>query len=398
MAHNMNMDGEHFLKEEYCFFDGKEKRCRNYTTLTASVYHPLLRKQVPLAIMETEGEDSRNVSLFWKIFQEALRKKIGQDVSFNPIGFCTDMAGANLVGIKDVFGAEALKRVKTCEFHFKQNVNKKARRLDTESGEEFKSMCEALLQAQTTSEHASVREKLDDFVKAKPAERQFLVSWLEWWDNRKEFIFRAFAPAGPKMNQAEVVHASWANRDAKNLSLLDTAHKDTTDSIFLEAQLSEYKEGRHGNGRGPTFKERNFRKEIDRAGRCGREINELAEAIDGTSKHRPDETKRKKRKQKTTKKGEVIQVQQNVPAAAPTAANLSRCQTLSQGPHNLLITFTTWAACNTCNIAILPPPNLTRTHLPYFHHVTTPKRPAYNLPFQVLIILIIPTPCRLPNV
>ncbi len=145
MAHLMNRDGDHFLNEEYCFFDGKQKRCRNFTTLTASVYHPLLKKQIPLAVMETEAEDSSCISLFWNIFQEALRKEIpGSNVIFNPIGFCTDMAGANLVGIKEVFGDEALERVKTCEFHYKQNVNKKARLLDTESGDEFKEKCEAL--------------------------------------------------------------------------------------------------------------------------------------------------------------------------------------------------------------------------------------------------------------
>jgi hypothetical protein len=76
MAHHMDKDGDHFLSEEYCFFDGKQQRCRNFTTLTASVYHPLLRKQIPLAVMETEGENSLCISLFWKLFQEAFRKEI----------------------------------------------------------------------------------------------------------------------------------------------------------------------------------------------------------------------------------------------------------------------------------------------------------------------------------
>ncbi|CAB4038137.1 Hypothetical predicted protein [Paramuricea clavata] len=58
------------------------------------------------------------------------------------------MAGANLIGIKDIFGNEALERVKTCEFHYKQNVNRRARLIDAESAEEFKK-CEAMLQAQT---------------------------------------------------------------------------------------------------------------------------------------------------------------------------------------------------------------------------------------------------------
>ena len=46
------MEGEHFMRDEYCYFDGKVKRCRNFVTLTASTYHSLLRKQVILAVMD----------------------------------------------------------------------------------------------------------------------------------------------------------------------------------------------------------------------------------------------------------------------------------------------------------------------------------------------------------
>ena len=41
IAMKMNKDGEHFLRDEYCYFDGKVKRCKDYVTLTASTYHPL---------------------------------------------------------------------------------------------------------------------------------------------------------------------------------------------------------------------------------------------------------------------------------------------------------------------------------------------------------------------
>lgn len=44
IAMKMNKDGDHFLQEEYCYIYGKVKRCRNYVTLTASTYHPLLKK------------------------------------------------------------------------------------------------------------------------------------------------------------------------------------------------------------------------------------------------------------------------------------------------------------------------------------------------------------------
>ena len=67
MALNMDKEGNHFLKSEFCYFDGKYKRCRDFVTLTASVYHPLLRK-LTLAIMEAETEDTENISLFWTLF------------------------------------------------------------------------------------------------------------------------------------------------------------------------------------------------------------------------------------------------------------------------------------------------------------------------------------------
>ena len=42
IAINMNRDKDHFLGQEFCFFDGKYKRAKGYVTLTASVYHHLL--------------------------------------------------------------------------------------------------------------------------------------------------------------------------------------------------------------------------------------------------------------------------------------------------------------------------------------------------------------------
>ena len=126
IAVKMNKDEDHFLREEYCYFDGKVKRCRNYVTLTASTYHPLLKKQIPLAIMETQRENSQNVELFWTLFQEAYKVVAGDDtMSFNPKGCCTDMAGANMNGLQKVFGDNVLTRIKTCEFQRKQKQNSK---------------------------------------------------------------------------------------------------------------------------------------------------------------------------------------------------------------------------------------------------------------------------------
>ena len=117
IALSMDKDRQDFMNNEFC--------CRGFITLTASVYHPLLRKQIPLTIMETEREDTTNVELFWTLFNEALGKVANDpSIKFNSVGWCSDMAGANLAGITRVYGNASL--INSCHFHFKDHRNKKA--------------------------------------------------------------------------------------------------------------------------------------------------------------------------------------------------------------------------------------------------------------------------------
>ena len=64
-ALEVDFEGDHFLKDEYCHLDGNHKRVREFVTLTARVYHPLLRKQLVLATMNYKHEDSNYVAEFW---------------------------------------------------------------------------------------------------------------------------------------------------------------------------------------------------------------------------------------------------------------------------------------------------------------------------------------------
>ena len=237
IALNMNRNGSHYLNSEFCYFDGKYKRCRGFVTLTGSVYHSLLRKQIILGTMEAESENSENVALFWELFNEILKKVSGnENETFNPIGWCTDLAGANLAGLCAVFGESTKSRIKTCEFHFKDHRNKKANRLDSQSGEEFKSLCNELLESVSEKHYDTVKKRLDLFIAAKE-ERSFLQSWLSWWHDRRGFIFRAFAPKnGPRMNQAEVIDGGWGHRDNPNMSFLEVCQADVRDSLLLDME------------------------------------------------------------------------------------------------------------------------------------------------------------------
>lgn len=96
--------------------------------------------------METEGENSQTIELFWSLFNQALRKAAGdENVLINPKGWCTDMAGANMNGLQKVFGDDVQTRIKSCEFHFKESRNKVARKLGGDAEEEFKDLCDELL-------------------------------------------------------------------------------------------------------------------------------------------------------------------------------------------------------------------------------------------------------------
>ena len=66
LAKAMNSENEEELPLEFCFFDGKVKRTKGFTTLTASFYYLFLQKQVPLAVMEYTKEDEKIIIRFWK--------------------------------------------------------------------------------------------------------------------------------------------------------------------------------------------------------------------------------------------------------------------------------------------------------------------------------------------
>ena len=75
--------------------------------------------------MQCKHENTKFFTMFWKIFNEYYNFINGKD--FNPLGFCSDMAGANFSGLTTVFGEDVLSKAKGCKFHFKQSVNKQMR-------------------------------------------------------------------------------------------------------------------------------------------------------------------------------------------------------------------------------------------------------------------------------
>ena len=85
---NIDKEGEHLLKDEFGYFDGKVKRSKGFVSLTASVYHPKLRKRIPFATMECSRESTLTIALFWSTFNDVLKKESGDAM------FSTHMVGS----------------------------------------------------------------------------------------------------------------------------------------------------------------------------------------------------------------------------------------------------------------------------------------------------------------
>ena len=61
-----------------------------------------------------------------------LQEVSGQkDYKLNPVGWCTNMVGANFAEITKVFGDKATSRMNSCEFHFKDHKARNHRDLAT---------------------------------------------------------------------------------------------------------------------------------------------------------------------------------------------------------------------------------------------------------------------------
>jgi phosphoribosylformylglycinamidine (FGAM) synthase PurS component len=75
------------------------------------------------------------------------------------------MSGANLLGIYKVYGNSS--QIKSCEFHFKDNSNKKAQKLDVVSADEFKNICDNLLCSTTIQGYDATKKEMDKFINSR---------------------------------------------------------------------------------------------------------------------------------------------------------------------------------------------------------------------------------------
>ena len=75
--------------------------------------------------MECTKEDEKNITRFWKEFNEAYKVPNKTNAKFQTIGWVTDMALNKFSGFRMIYGEEVLDKIKGCKFHYKQSVNRR---------------------------------------------------------------------------------------------------------------------------------------------------------------------------------------------------------------------------------------------------------------------------------
>ena len=252
LLNQMNKLGNHILSKEYGHIDGKVDRCPGYCTITLSVFHPILQTQIPLVIMEAESESSKCISKFWSLTNKALWD-YGKH-KFNPFALISDESGAFWKAALENFDEDTIANSVSCEFHFKDNVNKHANKLCCEEDKEnFKKLCHQWLEVTTISGYQTTKGILINLI-GKAETKKDLHYFLNWWDNKRIYWSRAYKPDmfTPRLNQAEVIHASFKHRGSTKVSLLTAAKDDTTNSILIETLSRKYSDGISTSGSGQT--------------------------------------------------------------------------------------------------------------------------------------------------
>ena len=71
-----------------------------------------------------------------------------------------------------------------------------------------------------------------------------LLRWQNRWHKRRTFIFRELARIiAPVSNLAEVVYANWKNIDKMGVTLLKSCMLNIRNSLLLETEIQNFKEG-----------------------------------------------------------------------------------------------------------------------------------------------------------
>ena len=144
------------------------------TALTFSLHHPLTRKRIILQL--------------WRSIQRRhwtfLFGRKNENTCINPLRTILEEKGSNWDALKNLYGKELLHRCYSCEFHFKQSVNRRLKYPISKYG----SLCKQILESSYRANFERSIQKLEDFIDEQ-LDHEKLKDWLKRWLLLKWHIF-----------------------------------------------------------------------------------------------------------------------------------------------------------------------------------------------------------------
>ena len=97
LAIQIDVEGsDNILQEENGYFDTTHTKIHGFKYLGLWLFHPTMRKVIRLASMDIRTENTKDIALFFTLFNGILQKESGYpEYKFNPCYFLCDEGGAN---------------------------------------------------------------------------------------------------------------------------------------------------------------------------------------------------------------------------------------------------------------------------------------------------------------
>ena len=175
-----------------------------------------------------------------------------EKIFFNPPGTILEEKGSNWEALENLNGKKLLHRCYSCEFHFKQSVNKILKDSMSKYGShaKFQSLCKQMLESSNKANFERFTQKLEDFLDEQP-DHEKLKDWLKQWVFLKQHIFYGFKGALLRhSNLTEVIKLSWVSTNTTYLLIYEYNSDDAAEFITIKQMLKRYEEGKFSSGSG----------------------------------------------------------------------------------------------------------------------------------------------------
>ena len=182
------------------------------------------------------------------MFNEALENFVGDpNYKFNPSMICMDEAGANLQGLRRVFGDAFMVRVVSCQWHFKECTKRQLKNINVNDRATFWHLVGKICTAQTFAEYKKYSDALEHICK-----KNNCICWYNWWKVRRYHLVPALHGFGwTGSNWAKIGHSTMKRNHKVWLSV--AAFEDIADFIIQENNYISFMSNRGKTvGKGPT--------------------------------------------------------------------------------------------------------------------------------------------------